>query len=154
MAQDNQLRNLPLEETISALIKILERPILTDFTTEVKYHAVLSFTNLMDISPNIVSHVVNAGGVNALCETMANALGFIELSEACVKAIEKISHENPYVILTSQTLQITLNMIDFFEKTTQSRIIEIALNISRHSANKKDYDTYLLPIMPALSNLL
>jgi len=55
----------------------------------------------MDISPNIVSHVVNAGGVNCLCETMATAMHFIELSEACIKALEKISHENPYVILTS-----------------------------------------------------
>lgn len=108
----------------------------------------------MDISPNIVSHVVNAGGVNALCETMQTAMHFIELSEACIKALEKISHENPYVILTSQTLQISLNMVDFFEKTTQLKIIEIALNVSRHSASKKDYEQYLLPIMPAFSMLL
>jgi len=108
----------------------------------------------MDISPNIVTHVVNAGGVKVLCDTMANALGFIELSEACIKALDKISHENPHAILTSQTLQITLNMFDFFEKTTQSRIVEIALNISRHSASKKDYEEHLLPLMPCFSNLL
>jgi len=58
----------------------------------------------MDISPNIVSTVVNAGGVNSLCETMANAMHFLELIEACIKALEKISVENPYVILTSQAL--------------------------------------------------
>jgi hypothetical protein len=58
----------------------------------------------MDISPNIVGTVVNHGGVQCLCETMINAMHFIELSEACIKALEKISVENPYVVLTSQTL--------------------------------------------------
>ena len=116
-----------MDEIISALLLTLDRPILTDFSTEVKckhksfcrdsrkvlfliaysypfsfvVHAVLSLTNLIDISPNIVSHVVNAGGVNKLCETMGNAFGFVELAEACIKALEKISHENPHVVLTS-----------------------------------------------------
>ena len=45
-------------------------------------------------------------------------------------------------------------MIDFFEKTTQNRIIEIALNVSRHSANRKDYEAHLLPLMPAFSQML
>ena len=36
VAQDNALRNFPMDEIISALLVILERPILTDFTTEVK----------------------------------------------------------------------------------------------------------------------
>jgi len=45
-------------------------------------------------------------------------------------------------------------MIDFFDQTIQHKIIEIALHVSRHSANKKDYESYLLPIMPPLAQLL
>jgi len=42
MAQDNQLRNIPLEEVIQALIAVLKRPALTDFSTEVKCKCALT----------------------------------------------------------------------------------------------------------------
>lgn len=50
-------------------------------------------------------------------------MGFIDLNEACIKAIEKISIENPHAILTSGAMANVLNMMDFFEITTQKRII-------------------------------
>jgi hypothetical protein len=45
-------------------------------------------------------------------------MGFIDLNEACIKALEKISLENPYAILTSGAMNLVLNMMDFFEITT------------------------------------
>ena len=45
-------------------------------------------------------------------------MGFIDLNEACIKGIEKISTENPYAILTSGVMGLVLNMMDFFENTT------------------------------------
>lgn len=49
---------------------------------------------------------------------MERSLGFTDLSEACIKAFDKISVENPYAILSSGGLGIALNMMDFFENTT------------------------------------
>lgn len=52
-------------------------------------------------------------------------MGFIDLNEACIKALDKISIENPYAILTSGAMSLVLNMMDFFEISTQKRIINI-----------------------------
>jgi len=45
-------------------------------------------------------------------------MGFSDLTESCIRAIEKISIENPNAILTSGTMALVLNMMDFFEITT------------------------------------
>ena len=77
----------------------------------------------MDIFPTICNTIVNHGGVKALCENLERNMGFIDLNEACIKAFDKISIENPYAILTSGALGLCLNMMDFFEFNTQKRII-------------------------------
>ncbi len=45
---------------------------------------------------------------------MERALGDIELSEQCIKALEKIAEQNPYPVLQSGALGMILNMMDFF----------------------------------------
>lgn len=81
-------------------------------------------------------------------------MGFIDLNETCIKALEKISLENPYAILTSGAMNLVLNMMDFFEIGTQKKIITIILNISRHSANETDLNENLLSLVPCLCMLL
>ena len=75
-------------------------------------------TNLMDIFPTICNTIVNHGAVKCIAEVLERSMGFIDLNEACIKAIEKISIENPYAILTSGVIGLCLNMMDFFENTT------------------------------------
>jgi hypothetical protein len=90
----------------------------------------------MDIFPTICNTLVNHGAVKCFADVLERSMGFIDLNEACIKALEKISMENPYAILTSGAVGLCLNMMDFFENTTQKRIINILLNISRHSASE------------------
>ena len=45
-------------------------------------------------------------------------------------------------------------MIDFFEQTTKLKIICVASNVARSINNKQDYESHILPIMPALAELL
>ena len=116
--------------------------------------AIQCLTNLMDIFPTICNTIVNHGGVKCLAEVLERSLGYIDLNEACIKGLEKISLENPYAILTSGALGICLNMMDFFEYTTQKRIITILMNISRCAASEQDLNDHLLPIVPALCMLL
>ena len=89
-------------------------------------------TNLMDIFPSICNTMVSHGVVKALCDVMERSLGFIDLTEGCIKAFDKISLENPYAVLTSNALALCLNMMDFFESNTQKRILQLMLNTSRH----------------------
>lgn len=55
--------------------------------------------NLMDIFPSICGTLVNLGAVKTLCEVMERSMGFIDLTEACIRAFDKIAVENPYVVL-------------------------------------------------------
>jgi len=72
----------------------------------------------MDIFPNICNNIVTHGGVQCLEKVLEQSMGFIDLNEACIKAIEKISIENPHAILTSGAMALVLNMMDFFEIST------------------------------------
>lgn len=75
-------------------------------------------TNLMDIFPSVWNTIVNHGAIKCIAEVLERSMGFIDLNESCIKCLEKISLENPYGILTSGTLGLCLNMMDFFENTT------------------------------------
>ena len=108
----------------------------------------------MDIFPSICNSIISHKGVNSLCDLMERNIGFIDLSESCIKAFEKISNENPYTILTSSAMALSLNMMDFFEYTTQKRIIQILMNVSRHSSSEADFDDFLMPIIPNLCILM
>ena len=108
----------------------------------------------MDIFPNICNNIVKNGGVKCFAQVLERSMGFIDLNEACIKALEKISIENTHAILTSGAMNLVLNMMDFFEINTQKRIISIILNISRHSATEQDLNDNLLPLLPCLCMLL
>lgn len=105
----------------------------------------------MDIFPSVWGTIVNHGAVKCIAEVLERSMGFIDLNEACIKCLEKISVENPYGILTSGTIGLCLNMMDFFEISTQKRILNMILNVSKHSASEQDFNDHVLPIMPFLS---
>lgn len=104
----------------------------------------------MDIYPNICNNIVTHGGVKCFAQVLERSMGFIDLNEACIRALDKISTENPHAILTSGAMGLVLNMIDFFEISTQRKIIGILLNISKHSASEADMNEHLLPLVPSL----
>ena len=108
----------------------------------------------MDIFPTICNSIVNHGGVKCFAEVLERSMGFIDLNDACIKALEKISIENPYAILTSGAVGLSLNMMDFFENTTQKRIINVLMNVSKSSSSEQDLNDYMMPIVPFLSMLL
>ena len=42
--------------------------------------------------------------VTTLCEVMEQSMGFIDLTEACIKAFDKVSAENPVSVLKSAAI--------------------------------------------------
>ena len=165
IAQENTLSNFAVDQFIIALIDILKRPQESEFTNEINskhnfdkklliVFSIQCLTNLMDIFPNICNSIVTHGGVKQLAQVLERSMGFSDLTESCIRAIEKISIENPNAILTSGTMALVLNMMDFFEITTQKKIISIILNISRQSACENDLNEHLLPMLPCLCMFL
>ncbi len=90
----------------------------------------------MDIFPTVCGTVVNHGAVKSLTEVLERSMGFIDLNDACIKCMDKISLENPYAILTSGSIGLCLNMMDFFEIPLQKKILNMTQNVSRHSASE------------------
>ena len=69
----------------------------------------------MDIFPTLVNSIVNAGLVSGMTTVLQNCLGFVDLTEACIKAYEKIVLENPPVVLRSGSVPCMLEQMDFLE---------------------------------------
>ncbi len=81
-------------------------------------------------------------------------MGFVDLAEQCIKCCEKVSQEHPREILKSGILLLSLNMIDFFDKSTQLKILQLLLNVSAHSESESDFTQNLLPIIPNICQML
>lgn len=45
-------------------------------------------------------------------------------------------------------------MIDFFDKSTQIKILQLLLNVSAHSESDSDFTKNLLPIVPNICQML
>lgn len=91
---------------------------MTDLSNEVKFFAIQSLTTLMDIFPSLVNGLVNAGLVKGLVSVMESSVGFIDLTESCIKSMEKIVLENPPAILRSGAVALILQQMDFLEMGT------------------------------------
>jgi hypothetical protein len=136
------------EQFMDILVKIVNRDPITDLSNEVKFFTIQCLTTLMDIFPTLVNTMVNAGLVKGMTTVLQSSVGFIDLSEACIKAYEKISMENPPAVLKSGAVGVILQQMDFFEFGTQQRIFRIMQKVARHSTCENDFDTYILPLIP------
>lgn len=124
-AQENQMQGFTTEQYMDILVKIVAREAVTDFSNEVKFFAVQCLTTLMDIFPSLVNGLVHAGLVTAMAALMQGSFGFVDLTEACIKAYEKIVMENPPAVLRSGAVAIMLQQMDFLETSSQQRIFRI-----------------------------
>jgi len=81
--------------------------------------------------------LVNSGGVEVLCQKMQN-IEYIDVAEAAIRALEKISFDYGLSILEAGGMEIMLTLIDFFVASTQvggfflgSKSLEIHYEYSR-----------------------
>ena len=143
MAQENTLSQFSSDQFIPSLVLCLQREAFPDIMRIYIYiyifvvYATICLTHIMDILPNTCNKVVNEGGVKLLCEKMAN-FTYVDLAEAAIKALEKISHENPYSVLSSSGIPIMLNLLDFFEISVQVLNIYICIYIYIYNINIED----------------
>lgn len=81
-------------------------------------------------------------------------MGYIDLAEQCIRCAEKISEVDPRHILKSSISLQAVNMIDFFDTTTQQMIFKLMTNICGVSESESDFQVNLLPVIPSICYLV
>lgn len=94
---------------------------LSDFSDEIKYNAIQCLTSLMDLFPNVVNYLINAGIVDGLSRAVKSSFttGFQDMTVSSVRAFEKIVHEAPSAVMRGGAMPIILQHLDFFDPKFQ-----------------------------------
>ena len=95
---------------MDCLCKHLNNESLSDLGDDIKYNAVQCLTNLIDLFPNVVNHLVNAGLIKGLTNSIRSSFntGFQDLTLNCIKAFEKVVPEAPGAVLRSGAIPLVL----------------------------------------------
>eukprot|EP01022_Parablepharisma_sp_SALTPOND_P012544 TRINITY_DN1618_c0_g1_i1.p1 TRINITY_DN1618_c0_g1~~TRINITY_DN1618_c0_g1_i1.p1 ORF type:complete len:1441 (+),score=186.83 TRINITY_DN1618_c0_g1_i1:639-4961(+) len=103
--------------------------------------------------PSLCNKVAALGGVDALCQKLASVESF-ELVENVVRALEKVALENPYAILAANGILYMSQLIDFFDFGKQKTILSLLTTMAKSIGAPQDIESYIIPAVPSLKNLL
>eukprot|EP00761_Pharyngomonas_kirbyi_P012192 gb/GECH01012219.1/.p1 GENE.gb/GECH01012219.1/~~gb/GECH01012219.1/.p1 ORF type:complete len:1516 (+),score=395.49 gb/GECH01012219.1/:1-4548(+) len=111
-----------------------------------------SLTHLLDVLPQITGRAVEAGVVGVLCEKLLN-MQFLDLAEQSIKALEKISQEDPQSLIDASALNAIFTFIDFFPLALQRTAVSIASQLCRQAVRSRDITVFKDTVQP-LTNFL
>ncbi|EGC32277.1 hypothetical protein DICPUDRAFT_57189 [Dictyostelium purpureum] len=147
IATEETIAGFPSDSFAPALINLLNM----DHNPDMMLLAGRALSNMIEALPSSISSVVNHGAVSILCSKLLS-IEYIDLAEQCLQTLEKISQEQPTVVLRAGGLMATLSFIDFFSTGVQRMAITTASNICRQ-VPKDCFDMVREPIQ-ILTNLL
>jgi E3 ubiquitin-protein ligase TRIP12 len=84
---------------------------------------------------------------------MSQNVESIEGVESSIKAIEKMSYENPYILIEKGAFISVLSFIDFFELSTRKSALKACVNMSKVGNNIDYIRNHILKAIPNLTNL-
>lgn len=148
VAPEESFSSFPMEATITTLVECLHREL-----PDISLYSIISLNHIMDTVTNSITMMAGAGGVSALSIKLMN-FEYIDMAEHAIKALEKLSYDNSTAVLKEGAFSALINMMDFFEQSTQKRILSIAAIIARAVTNEELMNEYILPVVPVLSSLL
>lgn len=111
VATDQLAEDINCQHLIKQLVELLNKFYLPDITM----NAIICLNALLDINPMFTSTIIKYGGIIKILETMSQNIEYIDIAESAIKGIEKISFENPFVLLENDAFCMILNFIEFFE---------------------------------------
>ena len=119
VATDQIAEDINCQHLIKQLVDLFNKFYLPDITM----NAIICLNALLDINPMFTSTIIKYGGIPKILETMSSNIEYIDIAESAIKAIEKISFENPFVLLENDAFCMILNFIEFFELNLRVRSI-------------------------------
>ena len=106
VADDSNCQNV-IKELIELLDKFYTLP-------EISISSIQCINHFLDIYPRFTSIIIKTGGIPKIV-VMTQNIEYIDLAENAIKALEKMSYENPYALLENDAFVAMLSLIDFFD---------------------------------------
>jgi hypothetical protein len=107
---------------------------------------------LLDINPRYTSSIIKWSGVTKIVKMTQN-IEYIDCAEAAIKAIEKMSYENPYAMIENDAFAAILSLIDFFDLNLRKSALKACVNMTK-AINNMDYiKKFIIPAVPSLTCL-
>ena len=127
MASDNVGEDIKTVELIHQLIILLDKfPLIT----EISLISLNCLNYLLDINPHSTNSIVKYNGVEKII-SMTQNVESIEGVENAIKCIEKMSYENPYILIEKDAFINILTFIDFFELSIRKSALKACVNMSK-----------------------
>ena len=119
---------------------------------EISISSMQCINHLLDINPRYSSTIVKYKGIKKIVNLTQN-IEFIDLAENSIKCIEKLSQENPYVLLEEEAFNAVLSLIDFFDLSLKKSAVKACLYMSKSISSNDQLIKLILPAIPSLTNM-
>ena len=115
----------------------------------------MSIFTIIDIFPAHVGYLVSLDILGAIKEILENPpMELIDLVEQCIKCCERISQDQQRPVLLKGLLEMCFNMIDFFDVSTQNKIINILMNVADRAECEQEFKENLLPVLQRVCEMV
>jgi hypothetical protein len=104
------------------------------------------------LNPRYTSTIIKFHGVTRIVNMTQN-IEYIDCAENAIKAIEKMTHENPFALIENDAFSAILSLIDFFDLNLRKSALKACVNMTK-ALNNFDYiKKFVFPAIPSLTNL-
>ena len=149
MASDKIGEDIKIVDLIKELINLLDK---FPFIPEISIMSLNCLNYLLDINPNSTSSIIKFNGIQKIV-SMSNNVESIDGVESAIKAIEKMSYENPYVLVEKNAFLNILSFIDFFDLPLRKTALKACVNMSKRGNSFEYYKNHIEGAIPNLTNL-
>jgi len=84
---------------------------------------------------------------------MTQNFEYFECAETVIKSIEKMSYENPYIMIENDAFASLLNLIEFCDLSLRKIALKACVNMTNCINNQEFIRKFIMPSIPNLSNL-
>ena len=78
---------------------------------------------------------------------------YLECAETVIKSIEKMSYENPYIMIENDSFSALLNLMEFCDLGLRKIALKACVNMTNCINNQEFIKKFIMPSIPNLSNL-
>ena len=148
MAPEDSFSTVSIENLIGSLVECLTRSF-----PDISLFALMSINSIFDSVANSVNVFAAAGGIPPLCAKLQN-FEYIDMAEHAIKTLERLAFDHSTTILNEGIFATLINMMDFFEKNIQMKILSCAVTIASTVTSEELLINHILPVVPVISSTL
>lgn len=148
LAPEDSFSSISLENLISALVICLNKSF-----PDISLYTLMSINCIFDSVANSVNAFVACGGIPPLCAKLIN-FEYIDMAEHAIKTLERLAFDHSGLLLNEGVFTAMINMMDFFEKNTQVKIIAFAVTVASNVSSEDLLVNHILPVLPVIANTL